>query len=60
MQDDRISIELRLPGVKVLEAQLLALPDHQRPRRGQAQPHQDPEKESLRLPERQELSAKDP
>ncbi len=40
--------------------ELLALPDHERPRRGQAQSHQDAEKEGLRLPERQELSAKDP
>jgi len=41
-------------------AQLLALPYHQHPRRRQAQPGQDPEKEGLRLPERQELSAKNP
>src|SRR3990172_2159677 len=40
--------------------ELLALPDHKRLGGGQAQPHQDSEEEGLRLPERQELSAKNP
>src|SRR3990170_3012070 len=40
--------------------ELLAPPDHQRPGGGQAQSSEGPEKEGLRLRERQELSAKNP
>jgi hypothetical protein len=48
------------PEVAKGGAQLLALPDYERPRRGQAQQSQNTQTEGLRLPKQQELSAKGP